>query len=96
MNRKQRRAQQAQSKRVIKRAKKAETDMQAKMTLFGHLPDNCLICNAQFDKKDRDMVTSWNVVVREEEQKVNLYCPPCWQKANQLIEEIQKGLDSND
>ena len=27
------------------------------------------------DKKDKKMVTTWNVVVREKEGKVNLYCP---------------------
>jgi hypothetical protein len=96
MNRKERRAEQAQSKRAIKKAKKAGSDMQAKMTLFGHLPENCMICQTPFDKKDRDMVMSWNVVVREEQQKVNLYCPPCWQKATNLIEEMQEGLKDND
>jgi len=96
MNRKDRRAQQAESKKAIKKAKKTQTDMQAKMTLFGHLPENCMVCNAPFDKTDRDMVMSWNVVVREEEQKVNLYCPPCWQRATDLIEEMQRGLSRDD
>lgn len=77
--------------RKIKRSrktidKKIEKKLQNKLMLFDRLPDACLTCEKEFDNKDRDMVQSWNVVVREEEEVVRLYCPDCWQKAQQVVE----------
>lgn len=90
MNRKQRRAMAAQQKRDIKKSKAASDEMGAKMALFGHLPDACTTCAEPFDKTDREMVMSWHVTVREKEEKVNLYCPTCWQKALDIISMLQK------
>ena len=49
-------------------------------------------------KLHKEMVSSWYVVVREQENKVNLYCPPCWESALQNIKEIQEAIaeDKND
>ena len=93
MNRKDRRARASQSRRAIKKAKKSGSDIETKMALFGHLPDKCVVCIEPFDKNDRDMVMSWNVVVREKEGKVNLYCPDCWNKAHETIEEFRKRME---
>jgi ribosomal protein L15E len=41
-----------------------------------------------FDKRDKEQVKTWNVVVREKEQIVRVYCPTCWDKAKKLIDEI--------
>ena len=30
--------------------------------------------------------------MREQEEKVRLYCPECWDKANKLIKEIEDDL----
>jgi hypothetical protein len=38
------------------------------------------------------MVMSWSVVVREKEEKVNLYCPECWAGALELLDEIKKDM----
>ena len=43
--------------------------MAAKVALFGHLPNKCLTCDEPFDKLNREQVMSWNVVVRQEEEK---------------------------
>ena len=56
------------------------------------MPDHCMICYKDFDKKDREQVMSWNVVVREKENRVNLYCPQCWEKSLKFIEEVQEAL----
>ena len=72
--------------------KLAEKEMATKVAMFGELGEACLICEKEFDKKDRDMVSSWYVVVREQENKVNLYCPPCWESALQNIKEIQEAI----
>ena len=92
MNRKQRRAASAARQKAINKAKKSDTDMSEKVALFGHLPDQCMVCSEPFDKKDREMVSTWHVAVREAEGKVNLYCPPCWSKAIELVESMQDTI----
>jgi len=66
-----------------------------KVALFDKLEDECLVCEEPFDKKDKEMVMSWNVVVREKEGKVNLYCPTCWGKAQSVIEEARKMVEAS-
>jgi hypothetical protein len=48
----------------------------------------------KFDKKNKEMVMSWYVIVREKEEKVNLYCPGCWSKARKIIEEHEDDLSN--
>ena len=83
MNRKQRRARDRQ----IKQSKKQKTDAEQKLGLFELMPDDCFICHKNFDKKDKEMVRTWNVVVREKEQSVKIYCPTCWNNAISLLKE---------
>jgi len=86
VNREQRRA-------MAKREKKdGNEEIAEKVALFGKLGDECLICDRPFDKKDKEMVMSWSVVVREKEDKVNLYCPDCWTGAIEMLNEIKKDL----
>tara|TARA_Y100000310_G_scaffold302866_1_gene340662 strand:- start:555 stop:842 length:288 start_codon:yes stop_codon:yes gene_type:complete len=70
--------------------KSLEKDMVQKVALFGQIPEHCLVCEKDFDKKNKEMVQSWYVIVREEEKKVNLYCPECWDRANELICNLQE------
>lgn len=58
--------------------------------LFDRLPDSCVACKKEFDKTDIDMVRSWTVVVRNKENIVNLYCPPCIESAKKVIEDFKK------
>jgi predicted RNA-binding Zn-ribbon protein involved in translation (DUF1610 family) len=85
------------AKRKIQRAKKkrAEKELQDKMNMFDKLGDACMTCDKPFDKKDREQVQSWNVVVRKKENKVNLYCPECWTKAQDIIEEFTRRQNDN-
>ena len=83
MNRQQRRARDKQ----IKKSKEKETDLEQKMGLFDLMPDDCLVCHKSFDKKDKEMVTTWNVVVREKERSVKIYCPTCWNNAVSLLKQ---------
>jgi len=73
--------------------KNAQKEMAAKIALFGKLPDHCLTCEKPFDKMNKEQVMSWNVVVRKEEENVNLYCPDCWQRALNLLKEFEKHLE---
>tara|TARA_R110001583_G_scaffold144225_2_gene296258 strand:- start:570 stop:854 length:285 start_codon:yes stop_codon:yes gene_type:complete len=87
MNREQRRS-------AAKKAKKGEnSELEEKMALFSELSDECLTCAKPFDKRDKAMVQSWNVVIREQEGKVNLYCPECWDKAVNLLKGFKKHLE---
>ena len=84
MNRAERRARE----RALKKAGKKGTDMEQKLGLFEKIPKNCLTCHKDFDKLNKEMVMNWNVIVREKEGKVRLYCPTCWDKATQFAKEI--------
>jgi len=81
-------------KQAKKGKKKAEKELAAKVALFGHLPKKCLTCDAPFDKLNREQVMSWNVVVRQKEEKVNLYCPECWDNAQQLVKQYMEDKDA--
>ena len=69
--------------------KRAEKEMKQKVGMFEKLPDACDACNKDFDKKNKEMVMSWNVVVREAQGVVRLYCPECWNMAIKAIEEVE-------
>ena len=78
-----------------KKEKKIKKDIEEKMFMFNKLGDSCETCEKPFDKKDREQVQSWNVVVRREEKKVNLYCPECWTKAQDIIKEFTRRQNDN-
>ena len=83
MNREQRRA-------AAKQAKKGGNDeLEQKIALFGELPDECLTCDKPFDKKNKEMGMSWNVIVHQKEEVVRLYCPDCWDKALKITEDFK-------
>lgn len=75
-----------------KTKKKQDKDMKEKIGLFHMIPDECLSCSEPFDKTNKEQVTTWNVVVREEEKVVRLYCPDCWSKATQVVQEFEQKI----
>lgn len=83
----------ASADRKIRRKKKksAEKDMSEKMGLFDRIPQECSACTKPFDKKSKEMVSTWRVVVREKEKLVRIYCPSCWEKATNLINEVMEN-----
>ena len=89
MNRKQRR----QRDRIIKKSKAKTSDLDQKLGLFDLIPDECMLCSKGFDKTSKAMVQSWNVVVREKQKVVRVYCPTCWTKAQNLLNELGMELD---
>ena len=70
-------------------------DLEKKIGLFDKLPNRCTNCLCPYDKKDKEMIKTWTVVVREKEGKVNLYCPKCWNDANKLIAEMKEKLNES-
>ena len=85
MNRQQRRALKKQT------SSPAEQKMAEQVSQFNKLPEQCSACEKVFDKKDRSMVESWNVVVRQE--VVRLFCPECINKTKEAIDASQKNIE---
>lgn len=84
------------SRKILRRKQKeAKKDMAEKVGLFHKIPDSCNMCQNSFDKKDKKQVQSWRVVVRDKEKKVNLYCPTCWDHANELLESIMEKIEGD-
>lgn len=73
-----------------KKTKDAEKKMQEQLTMFDKIGDECLVCEAPFDKSNKEQVRSWVVAVRKKENKVNLYCPDCWNQAHEIIKDFKK------
>jgi Zn finger protein HypA/HybF involved in hydrogenase expression len=90
MNREQRRAAAKQAKQD------GNQELSEKITLFGKLGDSCLTCDKPFDKKDKEMVMSWSVVVKEHEGVVRLYCPDCWSRAVEIMEDFRQRLEERE
>tara|TARA_B100000513_G_scaffold24388_1_gene9400 strand:+ start:165 stop:449 length:285 start_codon:yes stop_codon:yes gene_type:complete len=91
MNRKQRRAREAQIR------KDSNDELSAQVAMFGKLPDECTACGKDFDKKDKEMVATWNVVVRKEDKEnpVRLYCPTCWNTAQEVIANFFEQMEED-
>ena len=74
-----------------KKTKEAQEKVSEKLGMFDRIPDACLICEKSFDKKDKDMVFSWSVVVHNETEAVRLFCPECIEKTKELIEQNESS-----
>ena len=59
------------------------------------MPDECSACTKPFDKKDREMVMSWSVVVRNDDETVRLYCPTCWDTAQKVVADFHGAKDED-
>ena len=75
-------------------SKNTDSDISEQLGLFDKLPTECLACLKEFDKSDKDMVMSWNVVVREETSTVRLYCPDCWELAQNAIKTLREEIEN--
>lgn len=77
------------SKKIKRQKEKdAKKELSKKVGLFNKLDDECLVCQEPFDKKNKDMVMTWSVIVKDE--SVRLYCPECWGRAKQTVEKLKK------
>ena len=84
-------------KKKIKRdkEKEAKKELQKKVGLFNKLGDQRLVCQKAFDKKNKDMVMSWSVVVRNDDETVRLYCPTCWDTAQKVVADFHGAKDED-
>ena len=72
--------------------KKLNKKMRKQISMFGQLENECATCQEPFDKKSKEHVKTWRVVIREKEEVVRLYCPGCWERTIELIEEIKNDF----
>ena len=84
MNRKQRRREE----KLKKKSSVQERNLSEKIFLLDQLPDASDTCASPFDKTNKEMVFSWRVVVREEKQKVRLFCPTCIEKTQEAVKHV--------
>ena len=87
MNRKQRRAVEKEARRL------GNDDLADKTRLMMSMPEACSACDKDFDKKDKEQVATWSVVVREEKNVVRLYCPDCWNMAKDFAKSVSEVND---
>ena len=80
-------------KKQLDAKREAEDRLVQTASMFSLRPDNCSVCNADFDKSNREMAMTWRVVVREEQKRVTLICPDCQQKVDEGIEKVLGGSD---
>ena len=77
MNRRERRA-------LEKRTDKSTTqNLSEKISQFNQLPEKCNACQKEYDKRDKTMIQSWSVVVKQE--VVRLFCPDCIKKTQEIL-----------
>ena len=67
--------------------KKAERELKDKVMSFDRMPDCCVMCYKDFDKKSREMANTWTIVERREEKRVSLFCPDCWEDGLAAVKE---------
>tara|TARA_Y100000310_G_scaffold302514_1_gene339926 strand:- start:486 stop:713 length:228 start_codon:yes stop_codon:yes gene_type:complete len=66
-------------KRIMRKRKKgANKKLSDKLGMFDKLGTLCEDCGKRFDRQNKSMVRTWNVVVGGGE--VDLYCPTCWRE----------------
>ena len=76
-------------KRKIKKAKKkkAEKELKDKVMSFDRMPDCCVMCYKEFDRKSREHHDTWKIVERREKKRVSLFCPNCWENGLAVVKE---------
>lgn len=77
------------TKRALKKqlGATAQERMAQQVSQFGKLPQSCSACQKEFDKSDKSMLESWNVVVKQD--TVRLFCPECIKKTQEVIENYE-------
>ena len=86
-------------KRKIQKAKKkkAEKELKDKIMSFDRMPDCCVSCYKEFDKKSKEHHDTWIIVERREQKRVSLFCPDCWDNglaaAKEHVYKKQTALD---
>ena len=68
----------------------AQEKMATQVAQFGKLPQACDACQKEFDKKNKEMVQSWYVVVKQD--VVRLFCPECINKTKEVLNASNQNI----
>ncbi len=77
-------------KMLRRQEKAAKKKLKKQLSTFGALGEECSACAKEFDKKSREHAETWRVVVRKDKNRVSLFCPDCWDKAKQLVDQLEE------
>ena len=75
----------AKKKKEKANAQEAQQKLKKQLGLFDKLPGRCSACHKDFPRT-REAHMSWQVVVRNEQEMVSLFCPECQEKAKKVVE----------
>tara|TARA_A100001234_G_C12640412_1_gene391778 strand:- start:3401 stop:3796 length:396 start_codon:yes stop_codon:yes gene_type:complete len=67
--------------------KKAEKELKDKVMSFDRMPDCCVMCYKEFDRKSKEHHDTWIIVEKREKKRVSLFCPDCWENGLAVIKE---------
>jgi len=69
-------------------SRKAEKKLTKVLNKFDKIPNNCLVCEKEFDRGSKQHAMEWSVVVKTD--VVRLYCPECWSFAINTINKVKE------
>ena len=72
--------------------REAQRKLKQRTSMLLDIDENCCVCRAPFDKKNKEMATTWHVVVYEAKGVARLTCPDCWSKVEEVV---QKEKETN-
>ena len=70
--------------------KRTKKEMTKKLSSMVNMPEECLACSVPFDKTSKEHAKTWFVVHRKNQAEPNLYCPECWDRNSERVEELNK------
>ena len=77
-------------KMLRRQEKAAKKKLKKQLGALTALGEECSACAKEFDKKSREHAETWRVVVRKDKSRVSLFCPDCWDKAKQLVDQLEE------
>jgi len=79
---------------IARKIRKRNKMIQEKVMLFDALPNKCTGCSLPYDKKNREQVTTWSVMVFNESKTVKLFCPECYSNVQAWAEDAVKEANN--
>ena len=78
-----------------KRERDLNKELSRKVSNILNVPEECSMCESKFDKTDKEMVTTWRIIVRKQPGETRLYCPPCWDLGQEMVKNLIGEANDN-
>ena len=75
-----------------KHRKEAQQSLEKQAAAFLDHPKECCVCKTEFVRNHETVIT-WQVSVIED--RVRLTCPDCWDKVNEVLENLNDARSTN-